>query len=76
MTMFSTMERPAQSEEAGPVPTAEAAAAPTGHSEHPPTGPLVSRGTWNWVDVEERETPRATAGWMTLFAWAKTAGGW
>jgi len=60
--MTITQERPVQLEEAERVP-AEAPAA-------------VARQPWAWVEVEEVDPPAAPTGWMTRFAWAKTAGGW
>ncbi|HZA05760.1 MAG TPA: hypothetical protein VE617_14440 [Propionibacteriaceae bacterium] len=73
MTISGLQERPAQLDRAEPeVPVA----APPAGSEAPPPSRSGTDPTWTWTEMEEAEPPRATQGWITLFAWAKASGGW
>jgi hypothetical protein len=68
MVITSTQERPVQAAETERVRPAVP----------PETLAAVHRqpSIWVEVEVEEADAPAAPTGWITRFAWAKTAGGW
>jgi hypothetical protein len=70
MTITSTEERLAPSDELEPIATEPGAAQPV------EPGRLVIHPPQIGVDVEEAEEPGARTDWTTRFAWAKTLGGW
>ncbi len=71
MTITSTEERLAPSEELEPID------APPGAAQPPvKPGRLVIHTPGSESDTEEAGSPGAPIDWTTRFAWAKTLGGW